>query len=72
MSEDTDLMTLPQVAELLQRPPATLRWLRSKGEGPRSAVIAGRITYRRRDVLDWIDAQFAADDSRPVRQAASA
>lgn len=61
MTEET-LMTLPQVAELLHRPPATLRYMRHKGEGPRSAVIAGRIMYRRADVEAWIAEQFDADE----------
>jgi hypothetical protein len=32
---------------------------RAKGKGgPRSAVIAGKVKYRRADVLAWLDEQF--------------
>ena len=36
----------------------TLKDYRAKGKGPRSAVIGGRVKYRRSDVLAWIDEQF--------------
>lgn len=36
----------------------TLKDWRAKGKGPRSAVIGGKVKYRRDDVLDWIDEQF--------------
>lgn len=64
------LMTLPQVAELLQRPPATLRYMRHRGEGPPSAVIAGRIMYREDDVHAWVEEQFESDPH--AKRAASA
>lgn len=36
----------------------TLKDYRAKGKGPQSAVIGGRVKYRRADVLNWIDQQF--------------
>lgn len=54
-----DLMTLEEVAELLRKSPAQLRWMRHSGTGPRSAKICGRVMYRRADVIAWVDAQFA-------------
>jgi len=52
-------MTLNEVADVLRRTPAQLRWMRHNGTGPKSAKLAGRVMYRRRDVLRWIDDQFA-------------
>lgn len=54
-----DLLTLEEVAELLRKSPAQLRWMRHNGSGPKSAKIAGRVMYRRADVVAWVDAQFA-------------
>lgn len=56
-----DLLTLPQVAERLGRPPSTLRYMRQQGTGPRSAIIAGRVMYKRADLEAWIDQQFQQD-----------
>jgi hypothetical protein len=52
------LLTKEEVAEQLRRPPATLAFWRSKGLGPRSAKICGRVVYRQSDVERWIDEQF--------------
>jgi DNA-binding transcriptional MerR regulator len=54
------LLTKEEVAEQLRRPPATLAFWRSKGLGPRSAKICGRVVYRERDVEAWIAEQFSA------------
>lgn len=56
-----DLMTLEEVAEMLRKSPAQIRWMRHNGSGPKSAKIAGRVMYRRSDVLAWVDAQFAKE-----------
>jgi hypothetical protein len=39
-------------------PTNTQKDWRAKGKGPRSAVIAGHVKYRRNDVLAWVDEQF--------------
>lgn len=56
-----DLMTLPEVAAMLRRSPAQLRWMRHNGTGPTSAKLAGRVMFRRRDVEAWIEKQFHAE-----------
>ena len=56
------LLTLNEVAEILRKTPAQMRWMRHQGTGPRSAKIAGRILYREQDVTDWINAQFEQGD----------
>jgi len=58
------LLTLDDVAERLRRSPAQLRWMRHNNTGPRSAKVAGRVTYREDDLDDWIEAQFTADAER--------
>ncbi|MEW1807920.1 helix-turn-helix domain-containing protein [Pseudarthrobacter sp. NPDC080039] len=55
-----DLLTLEEVAELLRKSPAQIRWMRHNGCGPRAAKIGGRVMYRRADVVAWVEAQFAA------------
>lgn len=62
------LLTIDELATELKRPVATLRWWRHNGDGPLSAIIGGRITYRRSDVQKWLDEQFAQADAD--RQAA--
>ncbi|WP_018769259.1 helix-turn-helix transcriptional regulator [Arthrobacter sp. 162MFSha1.1] len=54
-----DLMTLEEVAEMLRKSPAQLRWMRHSGTGPKSAKVGGRVMFRRADVIAWVDAQFA-------------
>ena len=47
--------------ELTGVPVNTQKDWRAKGgiKGPRSAVIGGKIRYRRCDVMAWLDEQFA-------------
>jgi predicted DNA-binding transcriptional regulator AlpA len=54
-----DLLTLEEVAELLRKSPAQIRWMRHAGTGPKSAKVGGRVMFRRADVIAWVDAQFA-------------
>jgi predicted DNA-binding transcriptional regulator AlpA len=53
-----NLLTLQEVAEMLRKTPAQLRWMRHSGTGPRSAKIGGRVMYREQDVIDWINQAF--------------
>lgn len=55
----TKLLKLPEVAELIGVPEATLRfWRTDGGRGPKSAKIGRRVVYREADVLAWIEEQF--------------
>ena len=54
---DDQLLTITETAELLRAPVATLRWWRHTGQGPRSFKIGRRVTYRRGDLENWIEAQ---------------
>ena len=65
-SEDNDrseLFTLADVAELLRVPPATLRYWRHLGTGPRSFRIGRHVRYYRGDVEAWLSNQREAGDS---------
>jgi predicted DNA-binding transcriptional regulator AlpA len=61
------LLTLPQVAELTQLAPQTLYQLRSRGAGPASFRVAGRVRYRRSSVEAWLQAQEQAEQDRLSR-----
>lgn len=56
-------MTMDEVAEMLRKSPAQLRWMRHNGVGPNSAKLGGRIMYREQDVVDWIEAAFISGKS---------
>ncbi len=54
------VLTLNEVAEMIRVPTATLRYWRQRGTGPKSFKMGPRrVMYRERDVLQWIDAQYA-------------
>ena len=55
------LLTLPEVAERLRRPLATVRYWRATGIGPRSARVGGRVLVRESDLEAWIAQQFDQD-----------
>lgn len=57
-----ELLTLPEAAELLRKSPASLRWMRHNGTGPKSGLIGGRLMYRRTDLDAYIAAAF--DDEK--------
>jgi predicted DNA-binding transcriptional regulator AlpA len=52
------LLTVDEVAAMLRRSPAQLRYMRGQGTAPPSAKIAGRIMFREEEVLTYIEAQF--------------
>lgn len=55
------LLYIEEVAEMLRRTPAALRYMIQKGENvPPSAKIGGRRMFRESDVTRWVEAQFAA------------
>lgn len=54
-----ELLTLPEVAELLRKTEASLRWGIHAGTAPKSAILGGRRMFRRADVEAYIEAAFA-------------
>jgi DNA-binding transcriptional MerR regulator len=62
MSDDHELLTITEAADLTRAPLATLRYWRHLGTGPRSFRLGRRVVYRRTDLLEWIAAQQAGSD----------
>lgn len=61
IADGDELMTTPEVAEMVRKSPETLRWLRHVGHGgPKSFKIGRRVLYKRSDVEAWIDEQYEA------------
>jgi len=60
--EPVKLLTLDEVAEILRKTPAQLRWMRHNGSGPPAAKIGGRIMYREKDLFDWINKAFDGEE----------
>lgn len=53
--------TTEKTGEVTGIPPATLRYWRHKGEGPKSFKVgAKKVLYRREDVEAWMAEQYAA------------
>jgi predicted DNA-binding transcriptional regulator AlpA len=57
MNDQDRLLTITEVADLLRKPVATLRWWRHVGIGPYSFKIGRDVRYRESDVRAWIDRQ---------------
>lgn len=52
------LLYVEEVAEMLRKSPASLRFMIHAGTAPKSAKLGGRRMFRESDVLAWIEAQF--------------
>lgn len=57
---EPELMTTKDVETEFGIPAGTLRYFRSSGVGPQSFRLAGRVRYRRSQVLAWITEQEQA------------
>lgn len=53
------LIFIEDLSAIINRSPAAIRYMVSKGNGPRSAKIAGRRMFKLSDVNAWIEQQFA-------------
>jgi predicted DNA-binding transcriptional regulator AlpA len=51
------LLSTEEVAEVLGRPPRTLRQWRYLNQGPRYLKVGATVRYRAGDVEDWLRAQ---------------
>lgn len=54
------LIYTDEVAEILRRTPAAVRYMIHANTAPKSALIGGRRMFRESDVYAWVDAQFEA------------
>lgn len=52
------LLTLPEVAEWIHTPEATLRFWRHQSTGPKSFRVGRRVMYYEADVAAWLEAQY--------------
>ncbi len=69
MDKGDELLTIQQLAELLQVPVATIYRWRHRGEGPRGIRVSGRhVRYRRADVETFLEER--ADRPRCYEQSA--
>lgn len=59
---DPDYMTTEETGKMLRTPVETLRWWRHRDQGPPSFKLGRRVLYSRREVLDWIQRERAAQD----------
>lgn len=62
MTTPDRILFVEDVAVLLNRTPASVRWMIQHGTAPRSAMIGGRRCFRESEVLAWIDAQFEKEN----------
>ncbi|MGH8866647.1 MAG: helix-turn-helix transcriptional regulator [Actinomycetes bacterium] len=59
--EITDVVTTEEASVITRVAPGTLRYWRSKGQGPRwFRVGERRVLYRRSDLLVWMKAAYMA------------
>jgi excisionase family DNA binding protein len=61
-TNESDLLTITEAAELLRTPVATLRYWRHLGTGPRSFRVGRGVRYWRHEVLEWLHQQ--SEDGR--------
>jgi excisionase family DNA binding protein len=52
------LLTVQELAELLQVPPKTVYSWRYRGEGPRGIMVGRHLRYRPQDVAAWLEIQM--------------
>lgn len=53
------LCTLEEVAVMLRKSPAQIRWMIHVKSAPKSALIGGRRMFRTSDIEEFIEAAFA-------------
>jgi predicted DNA-binding transcriptional regulator AlpA len=58
--DDDPLLLIDEVAKATRKSPATIRWLRHRGEGPPAFKLGRRLVWRRSGVIEWIAEQERA------------
>jgi excisionase family DNA binding protein len=54
MTDDNQLLTITEAADLLRAPVATLRYWRHLGTGPASFRVGRHVRYNRYEIIDWL------------------
>ena len=57
------LLYVEEVAAMLRKSPASLRYMIHTGAAPKSAKIGGRRMFRESDVNTWLDEQFSKESA---------
>ena len=57
------LLYIEEVAEMLRKSPASIRYMIHAGDAPPSAKLGGRRMFRESDVNAWINDQFAKEEA---------
>jgi len=57
MTNEPELLTSVEAAQITRTPLATLRYWRHLGIGPRSFRIGRRVVYRKTDLHEWITSE---------------
>jgi excisionase family DNA binding protein len=52
------LLTVRELAELLQVPEKTIYSWRYRGEGPRGVMVGRHLRYRQQDVVAWLETRM--------------
>jgi predicted DNA-binding transcriptional regulator AlpA len=60
----TKLLTVDEVAAILRKTPAALRWQMQRGSAPKHGKIGGRVLFRETDVQAYLDEAFASGSDR--------
>lgn len=55
MTNQRQLLTTSEVAELVRAPESTVRYWRHCGRGPHSFRVGRRVVYRPEDVEAWLE-----------------
>lgn len=58
-----DLVTVDEVAAMLGKTPASIRWMIHNSQLPTGAKIGGRRMWKRAQIVAWVDAQFEPNDA---------
>lgn len=53
-----NILTLREVSDLTRIPLGTLRWMRSRGEGPPTWKLGRRVVAYEAEVLQWMDGEY--------------
>ena len=64
--DDDALLTEQQASVLLGHPVRTLQAWRYRGGGPKFVKTSRSVRYRRRDLIDWIDAGTLENTSQEL------
>lgn len=56
--DDDALLTVKETAVIIRRSGITLKRWRKQGKGPSYLRVEGRILYRYRDLMEWVDSNL--------------